>query len=342
MNELSHNLDVDGLSAKFLSGNMSSEEQKEFQTWLDNSEENKEAFLKNKKVWEQTQHQLVSEKIAEDKVNVLRKLHAHQTRILSRSRRQLLIYKLAAVMAIPLTFAISWYFLNTGSVEQPQLTQTICEVTAPKGHVAKCILPDGSEIWVNTGSSVTYDASSFSGNVREVELTGEAYFEVAKNVEKPFTVKTAMANILVTGTSFNVKAYSGSDVFETILAEGGIDMKLNNSTTNQQISLVPGERAVYTGETNKVAIDTVEPEFFTSWRNGELLFKDATLNDLVVELERIYDIDFHITDEKLGQFRFRGMFSYNNNLIEALEKIKRTAQIDYRIENKEVWLTKTE
>ncbi|MDX8339402.1 FecR domain-containing protein [Draconibacterium sp. IB214405] len=342
MNELSHNLDVDGLSAKFLSGNMSLEEQKEFKNWLNTSEENKKAFLKNKKVWEQTQLQLVSEKIAEDKINVLRKLHSHQTRILSRSRRQLLIYKLAAVVAIPLTFAISWYFLNTGSVQQPQLAQTICEVTAPKGHVAKCILPDGTEVWVNTGSSLTYDAGSFNGNLREVELTGEAYFEVAKNVEKPFTVKTEMANILVTGTSFNVKAYSGSDVFETILAEGGIDMEVNNTSSKQKISLVPGERAVYSEESNKIAIDKVEPEFFTSWRNGELLFKDATLNDLIVELERIYDIDFHLTDKKLGEFRFRGMFSYNNNLIEALEKVKRTAQIDYRIENKEVWLTKKE
>nr|WP_319511101.1 FecR domain-containing protein [uncultured Draconibacterium sp.] len=340
MNELIHNLDADSLSAKFLSGNMSSEEQKEFEMWLNSSRENLETFQKNKKVWEQSKHQMSQEHIAADKANMFRQLYSQQTISLSRSRRKILIYKLAAVLAIPLTFALSWYFLNTGEVEQPLLAETICEITAPKGHVAKCILPDGSEVWVNTGSSLTYDASSFNTNVREVELIGEAYFEVEKNAEKPFTVKTEMADILVTGTSFNVKAYSNSKVFETILAEGGIDMKINNST-QQKIKLAPGERAIYKDGVKNISIDKVDSEYFTSWRNGELLFKDATLNDLVVELARIYDIEFHMMDKKLGEFRFRGMFSYNNNLIEALEKIKRTAQIEYRIENKEVWLTKT-
>ena len=339
MNELIHNLDADSLSAKFLSGNMSSEEQKEFEMWLNSSRENLETFQKNKKVWEQSKHQMSQEHIAADKANMFRQLYSQQTISLSRSRRKILVYKLAAVLAIPLTFALSWYFLDTGEVEQPLLAETICEITAPKGHVAKCILPDGSEVWVNTGSSLTYDASSFNTNVREVELIGEAYFEVAKNKEKPFTVITEMADIRVTGTAFNVKAYSGNETFETVLAEGGIDMELNNAS-NKKVSLLPGDRAVYAAESDDISIDKVEPEYFTSWRTGELLFKDATLNDLVVELERIYDIKFHIVDKKLGEFRFRGMFSYNNNLIEALEKIKRTAQIDYRIENKEVWLTK--
>lgn len=339
MNELIHNMNIDSLSAKFLSGNMSSEEQKEFEIRLNKSKENKETFLKNKKVWEQGRHQLISEQITEDKVKVLRKLNAHQIKSLSRSRRQTLIYKLAAVLAIPLTFAISWYFLNTGNVEQPLLPETICEVTAPKGHVAKCILPDGTEVWVNTGSSVIYDANSFNNAAREVELSGEAYFEVTKNEAKPFTVKTSKANILVTGTSFNLKAYPDDNTFEAILAEGGIDMEVNNAS-RQKVSLVPGDRAILEAGGNNITIDKVDPAYFSSWRTGELLFKDATLNDLVVELERVYDIDFHIVDEKLGEFRFRGMFSYNSNLIEALEKIKRTAQIDYRIENKEVWLTK--
>ena len=79
----------------------------------------------------------------------------------------------------------------------------------------------------------------------------------------------------------------------------------------------------------EIAIEKAEADFYTSWRNGEILFKDATLNDLVKELERIYDIKFYLKDPSLGEFRFRGMFSYNNNLIEALEKIKRTAGINY-------------
>ena len=116
-------------------------------------------------------------------------------------------------------------------------------------------------------------------------------------------------------------------------------MQLNNST-GQKVKLNPGERAVYDTSEKKIAVSEVDPEMFSSWRNGEIIFKDATLNDLIKELERIYDIHFHLKEPELGEFRFRGMFSYNNNLIEALEKIKKTAGIDYYVENKEVWLGK--
>ncbi|WP_163323765.1 FecR family protein [Draconibacterium mangrovi] len=330
----------DSLFAKYLSGNMSSDEQDEFMLWLKSSSENTSSFQKYKKVWEQSSSYISSEDIIKDKLNVLSKVQAKSTLQMARSHRQLLLYKIAAILAIPITFALSWYFTGGNQANNQAVSEMLCEVTAPKGHVAKCVLPDGSEVWVNTGSTVAYNVESFNDKSREVELSGEAYFEVAKNTEKPFTVKTPVANILVTGTSFNIKAYPDSDLFETILAEGSIDMELNN-TTQQKISLVPGERAVYKAGAKSISIEQVEPEYFTSWRTGDLLFKDATLNDLVVELERVYDIKFHIEDKQLGEFRFRGMFSYNNNLIEALEKIKRTAQIDYRIENKEVWLTKS-
>ena len=88
----------------------------------------------------------------------------------------------------------------------------------------------------------------------------------------------------------------------------------------------------------KLVINKVYTEIYSCWRNSEIIFKDATLNDLIKELERIYDIQFRLSDPDLGKFRFRGMFGYNNNLIDALEKIKKTTDIDYRIENKEVLL----
>ena len=116
-------------------------------------------------------------------------------------------------------------------------------------------------------------------------------------------------------------------------------MEINNQD-HQKVELVSGDRAIYQENVKGISIEKTEAELYTSWRNGEILFKDATLNDLIKELERIYDIQFYLKDQKLGEFRFRGMFSYNNNLIEALEKIKRTANIDYFIEHKEVRLYK--
>lgn len=335
MNELHNHTDI--LISKQLSGNISSEEKNELGSWLNSSPANKQLYLKSKQAWQLGRNYISPETAKQDKKNVLREVQKQQSINIKRARRKLLLYKIAAVLVIPLTFALSWYFFQNR--EHTLQKDSYCEFTAPKGHVAKCILPDGSAVWINTGSTLTYNTTSFNQQVREVQLSGEAYFEVAKNKEKPFKVATKEANIYVTGTSFNVKAYPESGLFETVLAEGRIEMELNNKV-NQKVALVPGERAVFQTEKREVSIERVDAEFYTSWRNGEILFKDATLNDLVKELERVYDIRFHLKNPQLGEFRFRGMFSYNNNLIEALEKIKRTANIDYYIENKEVWLLK--
>ncbi len=328
---------IDILSSKFLSGNISPDEKKELDARLGSSPGTKKILNKNKKAWELGAGLISMEDIKQDKNRVFDKIQKQQSVLFLRARRQLMIYKIAALLAIPVTFALSWYLMQ-GNVEAVEGSQ-FCEVTAPKGHVAKCILPDSTRVWVNTGSTLTYNTASFNQHAREVQISGEAYFEVTKNKAKPFKVATPAANIYVTGTSFNIKAYPAGNTFETILAEGSIEMELNKS--HQKVPLSPGERAVYLEDKNKISIEKVEADFFTSWRNGEILFKDATLNDLVEELERIYDIRFHIINPKLGGVRFRGMFSYNNNLIEALEKIKRTANINYRIENKEVWLMGT-
>jgi len=240
-----------------------------------------------------------------------------------------------AVIALPLAFAVSWYFLQSNPSTLP-LNQ-FAEISSPKGNVSKCVLPDGTEVWINTASSISYNASDFNKEIREINLKGEAYFYVLKNEELPFKVSTQFGCVCVTGTKFNVKAYPETNTFETVLSEGSVTLNLY-SNNQQEIKLAPGERAIFNADKNDLHISHVDSEMFSSWRNGEIIFKDATLNDLIKELERIYDIRFYLEDEKLGEYRFRGMFSYNNNLIDALEKIKKTAQLDYSISNKEVKL----
>ena len=326
---------IDALIGKYVSGNASPVEINKLEKWMNISSGNRKIVEESLKVWENSHDRISEETKEKDKSDVLHETQKQRSIQLIRTRKQLLIYKIAAIFVIPVTFAITFYFLS--QPEEAAKKSQYCIVAAPKGHVAKCILPDGSEVWINTGSTITYNTLSFNEDGREVKLDGEAYFEIVKDKEKAFKVSTAIADINVTGTSFNVKAYEGTDVFETVLAKGSIEMQLNN-LTHQVVDLLPGEKAEFHLNNNGISIEKVEPEMFSAWRNGEILFKDATLNDLVKELERIYDINFHLKDKKLGEFRFRGMFSYNNKLIDALEKIKRTANIDYYIENKEVWL----
>ena len=332
------NYDIDILIGKVISGNATSEEIAQLETWKAESPDNVKIYNNSIDVWENSKSWISDEDFRNDKQWVDDGIKLDLTRKVRKIQRESVFYKIAAILAFPMALAISFYYFSSHEKSADQIQQ-ICEIISPKGHIAKCILPDGTEVWVNTGSTITYDAATFNHETREIKLSGEAYFDVAKNIEKPFLVYTNMASIKVTGTSFNVKSYPEGDVFETVLSEGSIEMK-PNSSAHQTVQLGPGERAIFDINKKGISIEKVDSEIFSAWRNGEILFKDATLNDLLKELERIYNIRFQLKDKQLGEFRFRGMFSYNNNLIDALEKIKRTSGIGYYIENKEVWLSK--
>lgn len=333
-----NNNHIDNLIAKTISGNASSAEIQKLEDWKNESAANKQLIQKSRKVWDKTNSHLSENEINSDKSGLSQSYNQHLSGQIKTIRRKTFIYKLAAILAFPIALAIGWYF-SEAPVNFRKVPVQLAQVTSPKGHVSKCILPDGTQVWVNTGSTITYDVNRFNKNIREVNLEGEAYFEVTSDKKKLFSVNTPVASINVTGTAFNVTAYPGDTNFETVLAEGSVNLQFKTDA-EKNITMHPGQRVIYNRKTNEMDVREVDANIFTSWRNGELLFKDATLNDLITELERIYDIKFHLQPRDLGDSRFRGMFSYNNNLIEALEKIKRTSGIDYYIENKEVWLRK--
>jgi len=330
---------IDILIGKCLSGNATTDEIKQLEKWKNASEENNLIYKKNFKAWEKCETRITSDEMQQDKFKVESVYSNYLACRVRKITRLSFIYKIAAILAFPLALAISWYlFVYHG--DSDKITENICRVTSPKGHVSKCILPDGTGIYVNTGSTIEYNTVSYNKKKREIHLEGEAYFEVTSNKDKPFKVITPFGDVNATGTSFNVIAYPEEETFETVLAEGSVQVQFK-SGRRRSLNMKPGQRVIMDMSDFSLDVHSVEPEIFTSWRNGELIFKDATLNDLVKELERIYDIKFYMNPESLGDLRFRGMFSYDNNLILALEKIKKTSGVDYYIENKEVWLKKS-
>ncbi|MCL3780954.1 DUF4974 domain-containing protein [Prolixibacteraceae bacterium JC049] len=333
------NNDKSGLIAKWISGNASSEEHKELTDWQNNSEENKKTVARYKKIWEQGCEHISSEQIKTDQHKIQKAINRNLVLRLEKAKRVMLQFKVAALLAFPVALALGWLiWSNSNSTNQ---SAQLYEVRAPKGHVAKCFLPDGSEVWINSESTLKYDASRFNTSQREVSVEGEAFFNVTKNKSLPFSVKNKLASIVVTGTQFNVKAYANSKQFETVLEEGSIELKIAGYRA-KTLKVKPGERVVFNAQKRTLNVKRVDVELYSSWRKGQILFKDATLNELITELERIYDLKIHLEDDHLKTFRFRGMFGYNNNIIDALEKIKKTAGLDYYIMNKEVWLRAVE
>lgn len=327
------------LIAKVISGNANAEEALQLESWLNGSEKHRNFYEDSVRKWGSVETWLNAKDIEQDKLKIIRTVTQSLILQSRKNKKRSIVYLAAAILAFPVAIALSLLFNQPLSGD---IDQSVCEIFAPAGHLSKCKLPDGTEVWVNSGSKITYHTEEFAQAIREVQLDGEAYFEVAKNKKRPFYVHTGLADIKVTGTSFNVRAFSDLGSFETVLSEGSIELELNGRYENQQVKLKPGERAVFEPESKKLNVQRVNPRIYSAWRNGEIIFQDATLSDLIRELERIYDVRFKLNDPQLGSYRFRGTFSYDNNLIDALEKFKVTARIDYYIKNKEVWLTKND
>jgi ferric-dicitrate binding protein FerR (iron transport regulator) len=228
------------------------------------------------------------------------------------------------------------------------------EVSTRPGSKSMVKLPDGSVVWLNAGSKITYDNKEFGKEIREVTLIGEGFFDVTKNKEKPFIIHTSSINIKVLGTAFNVKAYPEDKQTETSLIRGSIEVTIKNRP-NDKIILAPSEKLIV--ENNRVlqkdkiksglgsaappltiaplvsinklkysAVDSTVAE--TQWINNKLVFRDETFADLAVRMERWFDISIEINDPVVKQARLNGIFE-TETIIQALEALKISIPFQY-------------
>lgn len=192
-----------------------------------------------------------------------------------------------------------------------------------KGKTYQLHLEDGSRIWLNSESELIYP-EQFTGQTREVTLTGEAFFEIARNTEMPFIVKTKGVDIKVLGTSFNVSCYKKEDMISTTLVEGSVSIHTKDG--KEQI-IIPSEQFTYDKTNHQTTLKSVDTELYTSWIKGIYIFKDTTLDDIIDKLQRWYDITPNYTDESLKNKRFSITIDRQSTLDQILEVISFTSDV---------------
>jgi ferric-dicitrate binding protein FerR (iron transport regulator) len=325
--------DNDQQIASFLSGNSSSSEMEELQNWQTQSASNRNIFDNASRIWENAPLPLTKSVIEHDKITVKGQIITQMSLLRNHDRIVLKFLRIAAILIGPVMLAIGWYI---GSHNSSEKIITWNSVTAPRKHIAMCTMADGTEVWLNAGSTISYPTTDSPGK-REVKLNGEGYFKVAKNTKKPFFVITKEVNVKVLGTSFNIKAYSEEETITTTLEEGSVELFTIKSGNTPDL-LHPGEQATYHISDGKNMIAQVDAARFSAWRNDKFLFKDADLKTIITELERLYDIKIHIVNPKLEKLRFRGMFCYDQDLLDAFETLRRSVKLNYTIKDREVWL----
>jgi len=217
------------------------------------------------------------------------------------------------------------YKPNNGQAELATLKNTL---TVPASGFYRMVLPDGTKVWINSASELSYPLA-FGKSIRQVELRGEAYFEVAHEKNRPFIVRTAHGDIKVLGTAFNLTAYNSASSNVTLI-NGSIQLTNKNKTTKQ---LIPGQKAEFDGSDMRITRANIEKE--TAWQQGYFYFEHDKIQDIMEQLARWYDIKV-IYQGQITKKTFGGSISRDVSLAEALELIKRGAGVEFIIDQKTV------
>lgn len=206
-----------------------------------------------------------------------------------------------------------------------------------RGETYEVCLPDGSLVWLNAASSLTYSATLNERGVRRVRLEGEAYFQIKKDKSHPFVVETKSQQVQVLGTHFNVNAYPEERDVRTTLLEGSVRVTISEGSQQSKV-LVPGQQArVDGGELNVLSVNTAE---VTAWKNGFFEFKRVPLNVIMRDLSRWYDIDIEYADNASREVVMSGYVARSRNISVILERMQATGGVHFRIEGKKVFVYK--
>lgn len=202
-------------------------------------------------------------------------------------------------------------------------------LTTPRGGQYKLILADGSKVWLNASSSL-YFPTAFSGKERNVELTGEAYFEVAKNKEKPFHVNVNGMQVEVLGTHFNVNAYADENSIKTSLLEGSVKIKRGSLSG----LLKPGQQGILENNDNDFKIKRADMDEVVAWKNGLFQFDGANIKTIMFEISRWYNMQI-VYDGKVPERSFVGKISRDAQLSDVL-KILELSSVKFKVEGRKI------
>ena len=339
----------------YLSGELTDTETKVLNKWLAKRKENKKVIDELSDLWNvagfSEERKKFNTEYAWQEISTQIGLVEKKRKVVSFN----VIIRYAAVFVIALFFGGLGYYLMENNKKKPTETLSTTYVS-PLGSRSFVQLNDGSKIWLNAGTTLNCP-NSYGINNRELHLTGEAFFDVAKNSRMPFIVRTGEINIVALGTQFNVKAYAEETTIETTLIEGSVKLEGSGVKLAEDLVLKPNEKAVYTRknkllekitekqetvEANKESpklkiIESVEVEPVISWKNNRWVIQNEKLGDLAVKLERRFNVNFIFDTDVLKEYSFGGTLK-DENLEQIMEAISLNSPVKYLIDNKTVYV----
>ena len=336
MNEqLPHTDMVNDWIVGYLTNSLTPEEMQSLQNWLNVSEENREYFSDMQEVWIAASDEADEQHFDKERAYQLFLEHTESLVRPSLKRKAFTIspWIYVAAMVVIVFFCGTIAFQSGKRVLQNQLTQITVE--APYGSKTKLYLPDGTLVWLNAGSKMSY-AQDFGINERALNLSGEAYFEVTRNEEIPFKVHTEELDVKVLGTKFNFRNYKDDLEAKVCLLEGKVAL----NTRQKETILHPDQQALLDKKTGKLFVSGTKAAYSAEWTNDRLYFDEVLLSDIIKELERSYDVKITVADDTLNTIRFYGNFRKREQSIqEIMNVLSSTDKMTYTMNGKNIVIT---
>ena len=233
--------------------------------------------------------------------------------------RSVLRYAAAIVGVMVLAAGLAYWFRNKA--------EELVVASAAHGQVREMLLPDGTKVWLNQSSVLKYPRA-FEGKERHVYLDGEAYFEVARNHEKPFMVKSPAMDVRVLGTSFNIKCRPDNSFAETTLIEGEVEVK--DKSDKGRITLLPGQKAVLNRVTGRMQVKQVDPKMEIVWHNDLIPFEKSSIFQIAAALERFYGVKIILSPDVDSTNTYSGVLKKKDNIESVLNSLRNSIPFNYK------------
>ena len=319
--------EIEELLPGYLSGDLPHDDRAKIDEWRKASRDNEALYCEFLKAWEALP--LLNEM---EQFNSFKALKKVNTRLNSGSAGWIgVIQRVAAIMLLPVFVYTGYLTVQRISDKKTNKENVVMQtVTSRQGMVTNFSLADGTKVWLNSGSELCFP-SRFDKDSREVELRGEAFFQVTKNEKLPFRVNTKDLKIDVLGTSFNVISYTDEYQSEVILVEGKVRLSEGTGYNEKEIgTMYSGQRTIFSGEPGNIKIEDVEVDKYIAWRDGNLIFRDDPMEDVIRRLGRWFNVTIIVNDPEIKSYVYTATFR-NENLEQVLRLLKLSAPIDYRM-----------
>lgn len=306
---------------RFLREELTESEKLEVLDWIDKSDENRSMFSELKNTM------ILADFFGKDQGSLSQNTTMNGSPGLGQFKKfKLLKYAASALIVLALG---SLLLLQRQKIYQ--LTHNYVEYVVPNGQTSNIVLSDGSHVYLNSGSILRQYGNYFLLK-RELHLEGEAFFDVVSNRKKPFIVRTSSFNVVATGTSFNVQAYSNSDFNDVTLVSGELSVNFDNK--GEPLLLSSGEHATMSRNTSKFSLSKIENHQFVSWKEGIITFRNTRLEDLAKMLERTYNVRIVFADERTKEMRYSGTMLRYKPIDQILDILEMTSEARFEIETR--------